>query len=301
MLPCLAGCGTPSLNPVDWWHSLEGGPIAEARPPPPNADAPYPGLGNIPEKPKITDPAQRNQIANGLIADRANAHYDASLAPLPPAAGPARNGPVPPPPAPGGDNASNATLAAASAPPPPPPPAAPPKPKTAPVAAVTSTPLPAPASPAPAAPVTPSPAADAAALPSIPEHPPPPPALPGVAAITVPTPPSPTPPPKPPPPHVAEAGAPVAVAFPAGSAVLPSIVQPALKQLAQQRGAASIAVVGFGAAASSTPADQQAAMPLALSRAQAIAAYLQSAGVPPGAIRTDAEAAGDGGVARLIR
>jgi outer membrane protein OmpA-like peptidoglycan-associated protein len=302
LLPFLAGCGAPSYNPVDWWHNLEGGPIADARPPPPNADAPYPGLGNIPPKPVITPPAQRAQIANGLIADRANAQYDASLAPLPPAAGAPGTGPVPPPPAPGGENASNATLAAASAPARPPTrPASsgPATPKPAPVTAVQSSPLAAPSPPTVSPPAAGAAGAAAAALPSMPERPPLPPSLPGVTAVTVPSPAVPTPPPVVRP-HLPVAGAPVAIAFPAGSAVLPSSALPALKQMAQQRGAGSVAVVGFGAAASSAPADQQAAMPLAFSRARAIAGYLQSSGVPASAIRIDAEAVGEGGVVRLI-
>ena len=78
----LAGCSDSTLNPVDWWHSLEGGPLDETRPPPPNADAPYPKLGNVPAKGSAPDMTAPNQIAKALIADRENAHYDASLSPL---------------------------------------------------------------------------------------------------------------------------------------------------------------------------------------------------------------------------
>ncbi len=40
----LAGCSdVPNrINPVSWWHSLEGGAIAQNRPPPPNPNAPFP-------------------------------------------------------------------------------------------------------------------------------------------------------------------------------------------------------------------------------------------------------------------
>jgi outer membrane protein OmpA-like peptidoglycan-associated protein len=115
----LSGCSNPSIDPVDWWHNLEGGPLAETRPPPPNADAPYPNLGQVPPKPAPPDPATRNAISAGLVADRANAQYTASLSPLqvtPP------NALAAPPPLPNNaanaDQTSNATLAAANAPPP---------------------------------------------------------------------------------------------------------------------------------------------------------------------------------------
>ncbi|MBV9812834.1 MAG: hypothetical protein JO326_08780, partial [Acetobacteraceae bacterium] len=89
LLP-LAGCsGMDSLNPVDWWHGLEGGPLDAARPPPPNADAPYPNLATVPPKGAPPDMSTPNRIAQALIADRENAHYAASLSPLqapPPAA-----------------------------------------------------------------------------------------------------------------------------------------------------------------------------------------------------------------------
>ncbi len=293
LLLMLGGCSTMSaLNPVDWWHSLEGGPIAEARPPPPNADAPYPSLASVPDRPQVNDAAARGQIANALIADRANAQYDASIAPLaPPGSPPAPSAPPPPPAA--GQDASNATLAAASAAPPPPPA----RPQPAPRAAVQATPLPAPAVAAPAT----GPAQTAAgALPDMPQSPPAPPSLPGAPQIVAPTPPTPTPPPVVRPPTPPVAGAPAPVAFPPGSALLPTTAYPALKAMAQQRGGGSIAVVGFGAAADSAPATQAAAMPLALDRARAIAAYLETAGVPAAAIRIDAEAMGQGGAARLI-
>src|SRR5262249_55134774 len=54
-LLALAGCS--SMDPVNWWHSLEGGRIAEERPPPPNADAPYPNLSEVPSRPTPTDAA----------------------------------------------------------------------------------------------------------------------------------------------------------------------------------------------------------------------------------------------------
>jgi outer membrane protein OmpA-like peptidoglycan-associated protein len=280
----LSACSTaPAPNPIDWWHSLEGGPIAAARPPPPNADAPYPSLSGVPDRPPGNDEAARGQIANALVADRANAQYAAAIAPLTPAA------PTPPPPPPPavGDNTSTGSFAAATAPPLPPPPA-PPRATPAPRATVEATPLP-------------PPTATPAALPEMPQQPPPPAVLPGVAQATMPTPPPPTPPPavKPLPPPAA--GAPIPVSFVPGLAVLPTTAYAPLTALAQQRGGGSVAVVGFGAAADPSPAAQQAALPLALARARAIAAYLETAGVPASVIRIDAEADGQGGIARLIR
>jgi hypothetical protein len=55
----LAGCSSfpASMNPVSWWHDLQGGKIAEERPPPPGADQPYPNLASVPPKPEA--PARR--------------------------------------------------------------------------------------------------------------------------------------------------------------------------------------------------------------------------------------------------
>ena len=79
----LAGCSPTegSVNPVDWWHALEGGRIAEQRPPPPNADAPYPNLSSVPARPVPTDAATRGRIATGLLADRADAAYAGAAMP----------------------------------------------------------------------------------------------------------------------------------------------------------------------------------------------------------------------------
>jgi outer membrane protein OmpA-like peptidoglycan-associated protein len=73
-----------------------------------------------------------------------------------------------------------------------------------------------------------------------------------------------------------------------------------LRQLATKRGAAWIAVTGYGEATSSDPAAQATALSLGLNRAQAMAIALTAAGVPPATVRLDAEALGRGGVARLL-
>lgn len=279
----LAGCSSGgSLNPVDWWHGLQAGPIADVRPPPPEADAPYPNLSSVPARPTPQDLAGRGRIMSGLVADRANAKYTASQSPIgtvPPPSAP----PKPPSPATAADadDVSGATLQAASAPPTPA--APPPRPAPARKAEPTSS----------TAPIV------AHAMPDIPGAPPPPPAIPGVAAATAPAPPPPTPLPV----VVATpqvAGAPVGVAFAPGSAVLPPAAAGALTQLAKTRGAATVSVTGFGDASGTDAAAQSAALPLALTRARAIAASLLAAGVPSSGMTLGAEATGRGGVAQVV-
>jgi len=173
MAGLLAGCSSSSasLNPVDWWRGLQGGKIAEQRPAPPGTDEPDPNLGSIPERPTPTDPKFREQLANALIADRANAQHLAASAPLPdpsnPAAAPALfgRGTLPPPgPAPA------PTPAPAASPPPMETPAAP-SVSRAPVTSVQSAPLSAPEDAAPPAAAAPSPEQVPAAQPPIAQAP----------------------------------------------------------------------------------------------------------------------------------
>ena len=307
----LAGCSSmPSMNPADWWHSLEGGQIAEQRPPPPDADAPYPKVGTVPARPVTTpDAPTRQRIASALVADRANAQYAGAAGPDPSRPGSAPQafgvGTAPPPPPPAAPGAPSASLQAATAPPAsaPTPPApqspmpsgTPPPPRPAPLGKVAATPLPAPQVTASAAP-----AADAGAL-NVPAAPPAAPNIAGVAvpATTAPTPAPVAPPPRPaPPPPVATPGA-VLVAFPPDSAEMAPAAQDALHNLAQQRGSAALQAIGYGDAAGGDPAAQSAALPLALSRARAIAAVLTAAGVPSSQVQVEAEAEGHGGVARI--
>jgi outer membrane protein OmpA-like peptidoglycan-associated protein len=90
------------------------------------------------------------------------------------------------------------------------------------------------------------------------------------------------------------------VTFANGSAALPATGATTLKQLAAQRGNGIIAVTGYGDAASNDPNAQSAALTLGLSRAQAMAAALTSAGVPSSAVQVAAEAIGRGGSARVV-
>ena len=283
LAPALSGCGNTDLTarPVAFVHGLEGGAIAAQRPPPPGAGQPFPHLGNIPPRPVPLPPAARQQVADALSIDRTLAEREAALAPLPPPSAPAApTPPLPPPPDP---NASTATMPASTAPP-------------APL-------LPTRRCPAPA--ITPLPTSAAARRPAA-----------GAAGAGAPPPPAAIPASRcrpsrsrwrcisvrrrsrrrSPPPR--RAWCPVAFAF--GSSVLPRDAFLSLRALAGQRHGRAIDVTGRGEAPSSSPALQGAALQFGLERAQAIAAALNVAGVPPDAIRLHAEAAGRGGWARLI-
>ena len=202
------GCSSfpASMNPVSWWHDLQGGKIAEERPPPPGADQPYPNLASVPPKPAQPDRAALANIASALVADRANAQHVAAAAPIAdpslPSASPGLfgRGTVPPPPpapppaprrrAPPWPRRTRRPLQ------PPPTPAASgpetaPAPATAPVGTVQSAPL------APPGATAQPPAVEAAPPPPLPASPPPPPNLPGVASTAPPSPPAPPPTPAP--------------------------------------------------------------------------------------------------------
>jgi outer membrane protein OmpA-like peptidoglycan-associated protein len=369
----LSGCSSfpSSMNPVTWWHDLQGGKIAEQRPPPPGADQPYPNLATVPPKPAEPDRAALANIANGLIADRTNTQRADAAAPIAdpssPSASPALFGkgtvPPPPPPPPPGTTTASASLPAADAPPAPPSPApSPPSPSTAspapaaapakaPVGAVQTAELPPPAAPggpaagpvsakpepnapeapgaaaqpgvaaalappAANAPLTPpgasaQPTPEAAPAPPLPTTPPPPPNLPaagGAPATPAGLPPAAAPPPGAPATTAAATPAPppnsansVNLTFVDGSADLPPTAASTLKALAARRGGGIIAITGYGDAVSNDPDAQSAALKLGLSRAQAMAAALTSAGVPGSAVQVDAEAIGRGGAARLVK
>jgi outer membrane protein OmpA-like peptidoglycan-associated protein len=297
----LAGCdegpNVSSDTPAAWWHDLEGGRIAQERPPPPGATDPYPNFAALPPRPTITDPSAREQIADVLAADRTVAQRDAALTPIPqppkpPTVQPAGSAP---PAAPAADTgAATAKMDAATAPPAPPP--APPP------AAATATPPATAASPAP--PGAPAAATAAAtALPAIPTAPPPAADLPGVTVPTMP-PPVPVdlgrgPPPVAPDLPVAAPNV-VPVNFAAGSAIVPVATEPALRSLATAQRTHRFTVQGRGDAATSTPDVQAAAMQLGLQRAQAIAAVLTASGVPAASLRLEVLAAGRGGYARAL-
>lgn len=281
-----------SINPVNWWHELEGGKIAEQRPPPPGTNDPEPTLSNVPARPAPPDREAMKRLTAGLVADREHAQYAAAGAPL---ADPSSrtaspnlfgSGTLPPPQA-----AASASLAAASAPPasaqPAAAPAAPPSP--APIRPVSSAPLAAPE--APTEPAT-ARAAVAAPMPALPAAPPP-------RAAAAPAPPPPTadnaPPPRPSGPNA------TTLAFDPGASVLTPLTAEAVKQAAAHRQGQTIVLTGYGDATSSDPAMQAKAMSLAIARAKALAGALEAAGVPASAIQIGGEAAGRGASLRMLQ
>ena len=300
LMALLTGCGSvpASINPVDWWHDLQGGKIAEQRPPPPGATDPYPNLSTVPVRPAFIDPDTRNRITEGLVADRANAQYEQAQAPL---ADPGAAGNTPPPlptkppattatptAATSDPPAASASLAAASAPP------------ARPAAPIPPVEAPVPAGPVSTIALLPPTArgetASGAALPPLPQGPPLRPSLPGFPAaagapVAVDRMPAATP---------AQSGGEVPIAFTRGSARLDATGIASLRSLLARRGAAVIVVVGRGEVASPTPEAQYAALVLALLRAQAMVAALTQAGAPPAAMIVDAQVAGRGAAARLL-
>lgn len=247
----LAGCGSgnSSLNPIDWWHNLEGGRIAQERPAPPNTDQPYPNLSTVPAKPEPPDKAAMKRLTDALVADRTNAQHTAAENPVAdptlPSASPQLFGagtlPPPPPRQPSPGQAS-ASLQAASGPgapgpsapaqgatgpgraqptsvPPPQAEVAPP-PSRAPMHSVQSAPLEAPASIGPSPGQAPAPTANSDQAPAQPPAP--------LATVTAPA--SPPVPPAAPAnqaaPPAASAPAPAAPPQAAASAVPPAPLAP---------------------------------------------------------------------------
>jgi outer membrane protein OmpA-like peptidoglycan-associated protein len=129
---------------------------------------------------------------------------------------------------------------------------------------------------------------------------PPVPALPGLAIPDRPAP-APAAQPAAPPPRRPADGAPVALAFRPGSAILTPDMVTALQAVALGRGQAHVLAGGFGEApAAPDEAALKLSLTLALNRAEAIADALTAAGVPPKAVRLTAAAAGSGGFVQLV-
>lgn len=292
LLLSATGCGgverfyaskLPLDTPIDWWHQLQGGTIAEERPPPPGVTEPYPNLGQIPPKPVPTDAATRAGLSARLASERNRmeraAERDPILAPAPAAprtaAAAAPAVPDEPPPMARIEAASAAPLPRAA-----PAPVAAPAPAAIQQAA-SDKPLRPGAVQPPGEPIVSGP------VPALPTAPPPLPSLPGIPVAAA-----------------AAAGPRVGpqamVEFLPGSAVLRPESDAALHALADQRFGGQVAVLGGGDAGSAAPDVQAAALPLAWRRARAIAAVLTTAGVPASAMRVDAAALGRGGIARLV-
>ena len=284
----LAGCGQDPLGPaVDLYHNLQGGEIAQQRPPPPGAHDPYPNLGTIPARPAAPDILTEQHRDDQLAAERDAATRAAAGSPLvvrpavpvskPGASKPGASKPgattPPQPPAPD-PNANQVVVDAAPAPKPPPP-------------AVLADPI-------DSVPAVPG-AISSGPLPNFASAPPPPPA--GLG-LSVPGLPAATPNVVPPAPPPAPANT-VAVAFTPGSATLPPSAALNLRRFALAHKGVPLTVTGRGEAASRAPEAQAAALQLGLHRAQAMAASLAEAGVPAANLRLQADAAGTGGVATL--
>jgi outer membrane protein OmpA-like peptidoglycan-associated protein len=81
----LGGCSeVPNqVNPVSWWHDMEGGEIAKYRPPPPNPNAPFPKIGNQPTRPAGMPDWEWNQLSATLAEQRAAAQTYAAQNPIP--------------------------------------------------------------------------------------------------------------------------------------------------------------------------------------------------------------------------
>ncbi len=373
----LGGCGNQRVAldaPVQWWHDLEGGTIAQQRPPPPGIGQPYPKIGTVPARPVLPDIASRTGETDRLAAQREQVERGLTRTPLPPpgsataqalasegvapgggpagaapagpagplpagkaaagvaapaaqVAGPAAGAVVAPAPTPGGPmagdaapaaadpNLASATLAAAVAPPAPAASKVRASVPSVPVERATPQELAALQGSAPAAGaplVVAGQTADAGVvLPPLAGEPPPPPsfetaaadpqaplvrgaspsaaaALPSRALLSRATPQEP----------LSRRGTPVR--FQPGSASLLPDQAGVLRALAGRRGAAPVAVTGYGDAGADTPDAQSEALSLGLQRAQAMSAVLGTYGVPAGAIRIAAEAFGRGGTVRLI-
>ena len=293
-LVLLGGCTTDiehfydsklSLDqPVDWWHQLQGGPIANERPPPPGITDGYANFARVPPKPVPTDPATRAGLTAQLAGQRDQARllaaqdpviFPQTVAPAIPAATVAA-APGTPPATPAADpDTSTMVLEAASTTPP----------TRAPVPSAPKTDPNAPAAfrnpPASSGPVESGP------IPSLPTAAPPLPNLPGLPISE-------------PAPVVVRARPQTQFVFAPGSAALPESADVALRALAMKAVGGPIAITAGGDATSTSPAAQGAALPLALRRTGAMAAVLIGAGVPSAAIRAQALSPGREATARLI-
>lgn len=326
----LGGCSTVQrLNdskltletPIDWWHDLQGGRIAQDRPPPPGATDPYPNLSSVPARPTPTDATTRRALTEQLAAERdrtqraatrdpivaagapaAVAAAKAAAAPKAAPAGVASTAPAPTGTAPTG-TPTGTTRGKAAAPGAPAggapagtiPAAAPDdEPSKAVLDAATAPPATTPPATTPRRSARGAPAAGpggaplaSGPLPELPAGAPPIPQLPGLPATTF-APAAPRPLPQ------------AVIAFARGSAALPDSADPALRALAARLAGGGMVVQAGGDADGAGPDQQAAAVPLGLARARAIRAALVAAGVPAAAIRIEAAGLGRTGSARLL-
>ena len=297
----LAGCAHRDAvdAPVGWWHQLEGGAIAEQRPPPPGVNDPYPKVGTTPaHAPAIASLDLRRSVTTDLLRQRNLANRLDANDPIPVAvARPAKPAAAPAAPAAGG---SSAMLDAAQAPP-----SNPKTPGPAPAGKPAPTPPPdADAEPELALPAVVVQAPDASGgpvvMPAIPGAPPAAPRLRGLAVAASPP----------------TMGLPASERLPAYT-VAPVVGTPidfvagtdtmlggqsgALHAIAARRGGGAILVHGYGDAAAADPDTQSQALSVAALRARTVAEALQAEGVPAGSIRLRAEAFGRGASVSLVQ
>ena len=305
----LAGCAHQDVvdTPVSWWHQLQGGAIAEQRPPPPGVNDPYPAIGTTPaHAPPMASVELRRSVTASLLRQRnlttrldaadpipdpvatpaAGKPPGATAAPSPASpASPASGSPASGSPASGSPaSGSSASLDAAEAP----------SAKPGPVAQDQDS---EPELAMPALQLQPADASGVAVvLPAIPGAPPIPPRLPGLRVQPG------MPAADHPPPDYAVA--PVLgtqVAFAAGTDTMLSGQAGVLHAIAARRGAGGILVRGYGGAAAADADTQAQALSVAALRARTVAEALQAEGVPAGAILLRAEAFGRGASVSLVQ
>ncbi len=292
----LAACGPgqdPVGTPLTWWHGLEGGVIAEQRPPPPGVDDPYPHVGTTPARPTVPSKPVRDQLTASLAAQRTATHrldLDQPIAAPRPAAAPAKT--AAPPPASGAP--ASATIEAAgdapaASPGTPAPPAPRPKPLPTPEQQEASQPMLTMPSPPQAVTI-----AASGPLPEMPAAPPAPPSLGGFAIPT-------TEVRRLTPDYAAETARAENIGFVPGSDELLPASRSLLDHMATYSGGRPVSVTGFGEARSDQPADQEAALHLALARATSAAAELHTHGVAEARIKIAASPFGRGGDVTVVQ
>jgi outer membrane protein OmpA-like peptidoglycan-associated protein len=275
----LAGCGgdNPLDTPVSWFHDLEGGVIAEQRPPPPGVGMPYPKLVTVPARPTLPDAKYRDALQEKLLAERDRTERIAAHTPVePPVLGPPSPSAVTPASSGAAAPAVQASLPAAEAR------------------------APAPQTPEPSGPPADAPLVLVGDLPpdpgaaSIPTAPPPPATFEGVPAEPAPTPPPPTPA------HLPAALRGTDILFLPGEAILRQSQMQTLQQIAGSRKRHRLEITGLGEAVSDSPDGQAAAIELGLKRAQAVAQAFASLHVPDNAMVLSAYAFGRGAEVKVV-
>lgn len=299
----LGGCGHRDAveTPAAWWHHLEGGRIAEDRPPPPGLGQPYPLIGTTPTRPPELPAAQERIALTNTLVDQRNAalRRDADnplpaagaqvgSAPSVPAAAKPAAAPASPPPA---DPQRSQLVFAAStpetappAPPAPPAPAAKPAPKPAPKQTGQAASDEAPEIAMPELQAAPPPVATNAPMP---DFAPAPPAIPWIHGITITRHETPKPPDIP---ALVEPG--TDIAFDWHADTLQNGEGGQVRGVAGRWRHGTIVVHGYGDAVSAQPDAQVAALALAWRRAKLVAGMLVADGVPQGAVRLAADAFG---------